>query len=353
MVPSLDKSDLYATSVQSRSNGDEFMNTIRLQAFAGTGADGVQRLEWATIINFLRAPEIVNLIRGPTPPQHAIISLQGFAHLNVDGLLWILLLGKFLGGRRNVRLYLEVPSDPKSLSTLRRTGFLDAGVDVLGLINVPLITEPTGMRDAEASSAIERFHAVDESTFAMVAASLRQYFDYGVGSFYELMGLNPRGEDAHLYGGAFHFALFQLCNNIAKHAGEGGFVVAHPMTSGRVRLCLGDIGCGFRESLHRQGIEIADPRAAMKRALLHRFFNLTESREGIFRVIANVHRWGGYFQVLSDGVTCKLRLEPRQVSDDELRGIIEQSGVERGPDFPGVQYLIDLKRPATGTRARQ
>lgn len=322
------------------------MRTLPLAEFAKPNAKSERRLDWTTMESCLAEPEVASMVaRGSRQVDGVLFNLEGFDFLNSDGLMWLLLLATHLTTVKQVPAFLEVPRKESARSVLLDFGFFEASLGSLGLLDMPIgPVQQSGKR----SRIMRRFHKVDASTFQRVATDLGHYFGFGSGQFAKDMGFGQAGEEATLYGQDFYFALFQLAQNVVRHAeGNGrpstGYLIVDDRQPGRIRICLGDVGQGFPASFSTKRAEPFTAVQAIGEALLHRYHNLPESAEGIFRVLASVHRWGGYFRVMSDGAKWQAKLERGPLNDEALTQAVRRHAVVSATPFPGVQYFIEFE----------
>lgn len=319
------------------------MQQVRLIDFTAPSKDGKLRLEWSWVHKFLTSDTYSQLTQASG--RDILFSLKGFDYLNVDGLIWLLLLGEYLRSRNN-SLLLELPEDRGNLQYIKSSNFVNVARDNFYLSNIYALDD------------------IDVSKFPKGLAYFNQISVNSLTSLLSSTGETIRSERflhaLHLVElGRLHAEVFpsflriinETTKNVVQHSSEApnqgvGYFGLQQIGPDRIRICVGDAGQGFRNSLASKGIKVKDDYDGIEQALLFRLHR--QLGEGLFRVFQMVSLLQGAIRIRSFSAETFFNLSQRYLSDDEqtrsyINYTLAQMSKRSFPNFPGAQLQIDIR----------
>ncbi|MDO8848377.1 MAG: hypothetical protein Q7W51_08345 [Coriobacteriia bacterium] len=319
------------------------MDEIRFSQFAAPWRDEKTRLDWKTATALFGSPNWQELELSTT--SEVLFSLRGIDYLNPDGLLWVLLLGERARQvDRNRTLWLELPHEGASLRYLKESAFAAVSSEVFMLSN-PYDLDRV---DVPAPRRGLRFYRVDIDSLGSVVSDVGCLLTSS--EFLKGLGIVPFDEVAFEYVPPFLGVVSETTKNVVQHShstlsGGRGYIVIGEMRTGVTRICIGDAGRGLRSSLDAKGANVADDAAAIEGALLYHYAN--PEGEGLFRVLQLVSFLEGAIRIRSGAREVFLDLSNDYLrTEDETRSFIEEKArYHKCANFPGVQVMIDVRRP--------
>jgi len=321
------------------------MISIKLSHFAVFDKEQKKRLDWSGIINFLKAKEYADIKTMST--EEILFSLEGFDYLNPDGLLWLLLIGEELK-RKGHFLLMRFPRNPYQLRYIKALNFHEVALKNFSIVNIFELDEIESLKIPKAT----RFFNIDLRLLPILLSTLRIIFTSASDEFFKMLGQRSRDEIVFEYAPLFLSTIEEITKNIVQHSGEKenlgcGYFVMNPYRKEWIRLCIGDAGCGFYSDLTSKELKPQNDFEAIKMALLYRYYL---HGEGLFRVVQFINKLGGIIRISSGKGEAFLNLQkPPFEGDEATKNFIEQNlkKIRRDFSFPGVQFLIDIKREET------
>ena len=285
------------------------------------------------------------------------LSLDGFKYLNHEGILWLLLLCRYLKNETGVQPLVRLPSDDKQSSYALRVGIEDAASGVLQLANYPY---PSPQVDRRKQWEFSRISPIDVNSLPRLKASVDAFTRAPLA---RLLGLDVSSEEIMVLAQTLRLSIVEVCTNVAQHSrvpewtGDG-YAIMRSMPPGYplIRLMVGDIGIGLRARLLNMGFRPTDDAAAIRYALRAQADRsrpgeqMLPRQEGLFDIVQYTARRGGSITIRSGQVVGYLDLAHTGAqelpSDSETLTIIDRRlHIRRGHSFPGVQVMVDFRCP--------
>jgi len=329
---------------------------VKLADFA-SHEKGIKRLEWRCVSSFLQDKQRGYEAITQRKPGEGLIwfSLKGFDYLNPDGLLWVLLIGEELTGK-GYYLSLELPIEKNNVEYLEECGFLEIAREYFSFLNIFEFGKIKLQRSRGKNVLLAK---IEKNTLEGFLARFEQIELRG--EILEWLGHPKHDQQRFEYMFPFYNLIKEIAYNIVQHSsykkdeGKGYFIIS-PFSPDWVRLCMGDAGQGFLNSLKAKGLEgklkklrweLKNDFDAIKTALAYKYIVGDISGGGLFAVVKLASQLRGVIKVRSVRGEATLKLTNGILVDDEetFRYIDTKTigGVVKS-DFPGVQFIIDLKR---------
>lgn len=305
---------------------------IRLATFASSG-----RLDWLTIRRTLEASKLRSALR--TRDRRLIFELDGFDYLNGDGLLMLLMLGRFLVSEHKVRAILVLPGSEKQQEILRDRGFLRLARHIFQVEGRRWLEASELEGAVDTGDVFDSLYIIQKETAAHLLQGVTRALNEPV--FLEKLDLEPTGESRE-YARDLARAVEEIVKNVIQHSGvERGLLIIEELGNFAFRLTLGDMGVGLRSTV-RKNFPPKGELDPVRQAILHRYFNPSP---GIFTVLSTVARWGGRFEIRSENLGFDFKsAQPRlRIDFGELAEEVRERGCEHWPFLPGVQYRIQFE----------
>lgn len=323
------------------------MATVALKDFVRPKKDKYY-LDWGNLRNFMTSEVWRKISKLENSDIH--FNLDGFDKVNLDGLIWLLLIGDILRKKKNY-LVIHLPKDKKILRYMKSVGFDQNALELYELYPRFYFDE------IEEYGLVKgvKIEKVKNSNLNDVKGKFQKFIDSE--EFAKMIGEEPTGQIFWEYiRPLLKPTIFELLNNIVEHSGKAlntGHGYAGIFKSGsKISIFIADAGVGFKEGLERRGLSVQREEDAIKKAFLFKYYRSKE-REGvgIFGVLKNLRKLGGWVKVgsgKSEGYLEKMevRLREEQNEDDIIRRIVERNLIlYQRSYFPGVQYgiLIDIQ----------
>jgi len=309
---------------------------------------GKYYLNWETWRNFLKSSEYKKIESSTNLSIN--FTMDGFTLINLDGLIWLLLIGDKLHSQER-RLFLTLPNDQGQLRYIKGFDFWKLAKDSF------LITNLSSLDSIELRSytysMIEKVNNdtlngrfLDEiliSIKGLLDESLTKAGQGGISNLGQI-GLKERDE-------VYYSALRELSKNVVEHSsretkkGWGYSGIAH--SGDKINLCIVDNGIGFLSSLKNKEIIVSNDEMAIEEAFLYGYKNREKLKgKGIFDVLTLIRKIGGSIMIRSGTGEGNLKIEKGTINPEEIKSLIENMEPYPLPtNFPGVQYRILLNPP--------
>lgn len=329
---------------------EEFVKDITLSTFAIL-RKGKRYLNWDSCINFINSKEWNEISK--IEKSLIAFNLKDINIINLDGLLWLLLIGEILHKKNNY-LVLNLPRDEEILKYVKSVNFHIIAAEA-GLFE---ISPRFYLDEIEEYKRLmgTKIKKVTDETLKEVTNEFNAFFNSE--EFAHMVGIEYQDQIYWEYIPLLRSILFELSTNIIEHSGEikntGHGYVAMFRSGGKINIFISDAGVGFKESLRKKNLPVNNnDKDAIRKALLFKYYrqNTKVEGKGIFEVLKCLRKLGGSVRIRSGGAEGSLKLECRLLKEENEDEIIKKE-VEKNLKlyekgwFPGVQYsfLIDIQR---------
>ncbi len=313
------------------------MIPIKLIEYATPSTDNKYRLEWSNMIRFFKSSDYNNLL---TVSDEAILfSLENFAWINADGLIWLLLIADELKSKDN-SLWLDLPRNVSQLEYIKFSNFHEVAQQHFSITNLFYLDEIE--RNKPLTNM--KFYKVDVNTLGSLLKDITSFLSLS-GDFKEKMLLS--GDIIYEYLPDFLGAIGETSKNIVQHSTEvdnsgNGYFVISAIGRNKISFCIADSGRGFRSSLIGKSVKTKSDFDAIKQALLYRY---KLEGEGLFRVVQFISQLNGFLRIRSGNCETFLNVSKNVlVEDSDTKDFIMKNLMkfESSFNFPGVQIKIDV-----------
>lgn len=321
------------------------MESIILKNFAKPTKEGKYYLNWSNCRNFIskKWDKLSKL-------ENSVIrfDLEGFDFINLDGLIWLLLIGEIL--HNNNYLILNLPRDKQLLKYMKSVGFHQIAAEIFDIYPKFYIEE---VEEYKLSKGI-RIEKVSSVNLQNVQKNFHRFIESK--DFYKMLNIAYTGQISWEYIPYLVLIISELLSNIVEHSGKTlntGEGYAGMFVSGqKINIIVADAGVGFTKGLKRKEIIVKSSEEAIKKAFLFRYYkNKTKVEgKGIFEALKCIRKLGGSVRIGSENaegnLSMKGRLYEEKNEDEKLKQIIEKELKSYSRRyFPGVQYSILLDLP--------
>jgi hypothetical protein len=315
----------------------------------------VRRLDWHLVNRVAQDRHVQELLGHPqggtrihAPATRDIgFSIDGFDHLNLDGLVQVLCLSEALS-RSGLPPILVMPARSDQQESLAGNGFIRSARNVSRLQG-PRFSD---WDIADEPKFILGRPYISRFTDAAQLSSIQERLDRFLisPSLLRILGIDPTSEDGWEWAPSLARAVNEILRNILEWSGvDSGFIAMESFPGTLVRLVVADSGVGVEHSLRRQrsptlGLE------ALKFALLFRYYH--DEKPGLFTVLQTVSRWGGEFFIRSGYSQFNLKLARGGPDPSVLMNRVIQEKTSGVAFLPGFQIRVDFLIPRSFARRR-
>ena len=303
--------------------------------------EGKSYLNWNTFRNFINSLEY-SKIDSSTKNLSIIFMIDRFTLLNLDGLIWLLLIGNRFRSKGHV-LTLALPKDKEQLAYIKN-------LDFQILANNLFEINPSYLDNIEKSGPSSAIKEVDSNSLDTFVKFIDGYLgkiltQSGAG------GISNIGPIADLGRKRYYKSLVELSKNVVEHSGKeakrGQGYAGIALSGKKINLCVVDNGIGFLSSLKNKEVDVKNDGEAIKEAFKYSYNNREALKGiGIFTVVKLIGEIGGNIRIRSGVKETQLRIMKDTATDEKINKLIEEMKFSTlKHNFPGVQYDILFNRP--------
>ena len=329
------------------------METAIIRNYAKPEKNGIYYLNWSNCINFIVSEDWDKISK--IKNSEILFNLEGFDRVNLDGLMWLLLIGEILHKNNNY-LILNLSKNEMILKYIKSVGFHEIASEFFEIYPIFYLDEIKEYKTKKGT----KIKKVINVNLQNVKEEFRRFIESE--EFAEMMDIKLTDQIFWEYVRPLLIPIIsELLNNIIEHSGStinSGHGYAAVFESGKkVNIFIADAGVGFRKGLERKGLFVKSEKEAIKKAFLFKYFQDNQDTEevevkGIFEVLKNLRKLGGWLRIRSGEAEGSfgfrredVRLYKEQNEDEIVREMVEKELViyQKGY-FPGVQYSILIKK---------
>ncbi len=302
-------------------------------------------LNWDTCTSFIASKKWDEISK--IKNSNIVFDLEGFDVVNLDGLVWILLIGEMLYKNNNY-LILKLPRNEMILKYIKTVGFDQVASKVFELFPKFWVAS---IEEYKTIKGI-KIKKVQDINIQNVSEEFRIFIKSK--EFIKLTNIETTGQIFWEYIQPLLMPIIsELLSNIIEHSGEkvntGNGYVTMFVSGKKINILIADAGVGFKKGLERKGLLVKDEAEAIKKAFLFKYFRNTKVEgRGIFEVLKCLRKLGGWLRIRSvkaEGnvgfASGDVRLYKEHNEDVVIKEIIErQLKIYEKGNFPGVQYSI-------------
>ena len=303
--------------------------------------EGKSYLNWDTFRNFINSP-IYSEIDSSTKNLSIIFMIDRFTLLNLNGLIWLLLIGNRFRSKGHV-LALALPKDEEQLAYIKN-------LDFQILANNLFEINPSYLDNIEKINPLSVIKEVDNNSLDNFVSSIDGYLgeiltQSGAG------GISNLGPRAELERRRYYKSIVELSKNVVEHSGKeakrGQGYAGIALSGKKINLCVVDNGIGFLSSLGKKGVNVNNDEDAIREAFKYSYSNRQALKGiGIFTVLKLIGEIGGNIRIRSGVKETQLRIMKDTATDEKINKLIEEMKFSTlKHNFPGVQYDILFNRP--------